>query len=251
MKSLSNIFLLLILSASLLCGCSNKGEGNKIDEAKSPEQLYTEALNLLKKENYKKSAELFGEITYQYPYYPNAANAQVMEVYAYYMAQDYDNLLSTVENFIKVHPASSQMPYIYYMRALSYYDQIEIPYRDQALTREAQLAFNELLIRFPKSDYAHDAKIKLNLVEDHLAAQEMIIGRFYLNAGDILGGINRFKTVLTDYPTTSHIEEALYRLTESYHFLNLKDEAKKYSAVLGHNYPESSWYKASYDLLQQ
>jgi len=250
MKTLLNIFIVLILPSLLLCSCSNNAAEDKKGEAKSPTQLYKDAIQMIKEESYKKAAEIFGEITYQYPYYNGAARAQIMEIYAHYLAQDYDNLLPTAENFIKVHPASPDIPYVYYMKALSYYDQIELPQRDQEMTREAKQAFNELIMRFPTSDYAKDAKVKLVLIDDHLAAQEMVIGRFYLNNGDVLGAINRFKTVLTQYPTTSHIEEALYRLTESYVFLGLKDEAKKYAAVLGHNYSNSHWYKDSYKLVK-
>jgi outer membrane protein assembly factor BamD len=213
--------------------------------------MYREATELFQKEEYKKAAETFADITYKYPYYNGAAQAQLMEMYSYYLTKDYDNLLPTAENFIKTYPASSDIPYVYYLRALTYYNQIEIPQRDQEITRQAKQMFIELLTRFPNSQYTQDAKAKINLIEDHLAAQEMIVGRFYLKGGNVLGAINRFKTVMKDYSTTSHVEEALYRLTEAYMFLGIKSEAIKYAATLGHNYPQSKWYRESYKLINQ
>ena len=238
-----------VLSLQLICSCAHKD--NEKEEPKTAEELYREASLMLTKKEYKKSAELFSQVVYQYPYYEGASKAQLMEIYAYYLLKDYDSVIPAVENYIKMHPASPHIDYAYYIKSLSYYVQIDTPHRDQSITRDAKAAFIELRARFPKSEYAKDAKVKLELMDDHLAAQEMIIGRYYLKKGHILAAINRFKVILDKYSTTSHIEEALYRLTEAYIFLELQDEAKQYASVLGHNYPESKWYKESYQLLTQ
>lgn len=241
--------LFMILGILLLNqACASKA---KEEDSRPPEQLYSDAMSNMKKQNYKKSAELFSQIAYKYPYYKWAAKSQVMEIYSYYLLKEYDNAIATIEIFVKTHPAYHNISYVYYLKALSYYDQIDSPHRDQSVTAEAKRAFLDLIGRFPDSEYAKDAKVKLELIEDHLAAQEMIVGRYYLEKGNIVAAINRFKNVVDEYPTTSHIEEALYRLTEAYTFLGLKDEAQKYASVLGHNYPNSKWYKESYKLLEK
>jgi len=149
-----------------------------------------------------------------------------------------------------MYPASKDIPYVYYMKALSYYEQIDIPYRDQEMTVKAKEEFQTLLTTFPNSIYSKDGRIKLELIDDHLAAHEMIIGRFYMKTGDILAAIKRFRVVVERYQTTSHIEEALHRLVEGYTFLGLKKEAEANAAVLRHNYPASPWYKESYKVIQ-
>ena len=248
MRSMRLLIILFYcaLSLQLLCSCSHKTETEK---DKTADELYKEASLMLTKKEYKASAELFSQVVYQYPYYEWATKAQLMEIYSYYLLKDYDSVIPAVENYVKMHPASPDIDYAYYIRALSYYVQIDIPSRDQTNTREAKAAFIEIRARFPRSEYAKDAKVKLDLINDHLAAQEMVVGRYYLNRGNIVAAINRFKVILDKYSTTSHIEEALYRLTEAYVFLDLKDEAKQYASVLGTNYPKSEWYKESYKLL--
>ena len=172
-----------------------------------------------------------------------------MEVYSYYMSADYDATEVAADNFLKIYPASKDVPYVYYLKGLSYYEQIEKPERDQEVTLNAKRVFEELRSKFPDSKYAKDAKTKLALVNDHLAAQELLIGRYYLNQGRILAAINRFKTVVEDYQTTPQIEEALFRLVEAYSFLGLKAEARKHYEILVHNHPKSHWAKDARALL--
>ena len=187
---------------------------------------------------------------YEFPYYEGAKKAMVMEVYSYYHNHDYDNVVLTIDNFLKTYPTASDINYMYYMKALSFYEQISIPYRDQAMTVKAKHALENVMQRFPGSKYARDSKIKLDLVEDHLAAHEMIVGRYYLNRGELLAAIKRFDVVVKRYSTTSHIEESLYRLFEIYKFIGNNSEAQRIAATLGYNYPNSKWYKSAYEIIE-
>jgi outer membrane protein assembly factor BamD len=245
-------FLPILISLLLLINvaCSHKKNVEEPIDDRTPEQLYEAGLGELRAHNYKSAADLFTKVAYEFPYHDLASKAHIMEIYSYYAMGDYDNVIPAVDNYIKIFPASTDIPYVYYLRALSYYEQIDPPVRDQTMTFEAKSALEELIARFPDTSYAKDSKIKLDLVNDHLAAQEMIIGRFYLHSGELISAINRFKVVVNNYSTTTHIQEALYRLTEAYIFLGLINEAQQNAAVLGYNYPESSWYKKSYKLIK-
>ncbi len=242
-----------ILSILLLCICaacsSNKNKHVEIEQV-SAEILYEKGEKDLEKGDYKDALKNFNRVAYEYPYHNLAAKAQVMEVYTNYLMGEYDLAVVVADQYVKLHPANSEVPYVLYLKALSYYNQIDIPYRDQENTYQAKKAFLHLMKRFPNSQYARDVKVKLELVNDHIAAHEMIVGRFYLSRGSILSAIKRFQKVVESYSRTSHIEEALYRLVESYNFLGLKDEARKNAAVLGHNYPASKWYRESYNIVQ-
>ncbi|MBN66193.1 MAG: outer membrane protein assembly factor BamD, partial [Rickettsiales bacterium] len=174
---------------------------------------------------------------------------QIMAAYSAYRVQEFDTAISILERFAKLHPNHPSTPYAYYLRALSYYDQISDVGRDQKMTQEARQALREVVGRYPDSNYARDAQLKLELTEDHLAGKEMEIGRYYLMRDEYLASINRFKRVVEQYQTTSHIPEALHRLVEAYMKLGVRDEAEKYAAVLGYNYPGSEWYEYSYALL--
>lgn len=249
MKKTNLVFIVFaVLSSFFLSSCATK---KSEDEPQlSVQELYTKAAKKFQDKEYKKAAALFADITYQYPYYKGAYRARIMEIYSYYLGQDYDSVIYAIENFINMYPAAKEIQYIYYMNGLAYYEQIDIPYRDQDVTKKARQAFITLISRFPRSIYTQDARIKLELIEDHLAAQEMIVGRYYINTGNILSAINRFKTIVDEYSTTSQIQEALYRLVESYTFLGMKKEAEAHAAVLHHNYPKSKWYRYSYNLIQ-
>jgi outer membrane protein assembly factor BamD len=243
----------IIMTAALffLSACGKKElSHDEIDVSKDAKTLYAQANDALNKEEYKKAAALFSKVTYEFPYYHLANKAHIMAIYSNYLLEDYDSVIFSVENYVKTHPISKYTPYTYYMKAISYYAQIELPQRDQTMTDEAKQAFTELISRFPKSSYIKDAKAKLALIDDHLAAHEMVVGRYYLNKEEMPGAIERFKRVVSNYSTTSQVEEALSRLVEAYLFLGLRDEAKKNAAVLGHNYPGSRWYKYSYNLIQ-
>ena len=166
-------------------------------------------------------------------------------------AHKYTESISSAQRFLTIHPGNSEAPYAHYLTAMSYYEQIEDVTRDQATTQQALDAFNELIRRYPDSRYAADARLKLDLIQDHLAGKEMEVGRFYERSGEWLAASLRFRTVVDKYQTTSHTPEALERLVETYLNLGLPQEAHKAAAVLGANYPGSKWYERSYELIQR
>jgi outer membrane protein assembly factor BamD len=234
-----------------LSGCFADKTIEKEAPQLTPENLYRNASDAFKNQRYKEAASLYADITYQHPYYKWAAQSRIMEVYSYYRMQDYDSAVYAIDNYISMYPVSRDVQYAYYMKALCFYNQIFIPDRDQAFTIKAKVALNLIISKFPRSIYAKDAKVKLDLIADHLAAHEMVVGRYYINSGNILAAIKRFKVVVEKYSTTHQIEESLYRLVESYAFLGMHKEAKIHAAVLGHNHSNSKWYKSAYDLMQR
>jgi outer membrane protein assembly factor BamD len=165
------------------------------------------------------------------------------------MARKYPETISSAQRFLTIHPGNKDAPYAHYLVAMSYYEQIEDVTRDQRITQQAADAFGELIRRYPESRYANDARLKVDLINDHLAGKDMEIGRFYQRSGQWLAATLRFRNVVEKYQTTNHTPEALERLVESYLALGLPQEAQKSAAVLGRNYPGSVWYKRSYDLI--
>ena len=216
---------------------------------KPPETLYNEARQAMNDGQYKTAAKAFDEVERQHPYSQWATRAKLMSAYSSYQASDYDMAVMTLDNFIELHPGHPDIAYAYYLRAICFYDQIVDVGRDQDLTQKASEAFNEVMRRFPNTAYARDAKFKLDLTRDHLAGKEMEIGRFYLKRGYYQAALNRFKNVVENFQTTTHAAEALHRMVEVSMALGLKDQAQKYAAILGHNYPDSDWYKSSYSLI--
>ena len=193
----------------------------------------------------------FDEVERQHPYSVWATKAQLMSAFAMYQGGRYDDAVIALDRFIDLHPGNPRdASYAYYLKALSYYEQISDVSRDQMKTLDANEALEEVMRRYPKSDYARDANLKLDLVRDHLAGKEMEVGRFYLKRGHYLAAINRFRTVVDEYQTTSHVAEALHRLAESYTAWGLTAEARENAAVLGHNYPGSEWYVDSYKIVE-
>lgn len=241
--------LCIILSLGA-CGWLDESELDEQTEQRTAEELYNIALSYLNAKDYEIAVEEFEEVDQQYPYSPYATKAQVMAAYSAYMGREYDTAVGILERFVKLNPADERTPYAYYLRALCYYDDISDVGRDQKKTREAEQALREVIARYPNSDYARDAKLKLELTADHLAGKEMTIGRYYLQRDEYVAAINRFKYVLEAYDTTAHAPEALHRLVEAYLRLGLKMEAQRYAAVLGYNYPGSEWYEYSYAMLE-
>ncbi len=211
--------------------------------------IYNEALEFLQRDEYTSAANSFNEVERQHPYSPWATQAQIMAAYSYYMKNDYDEAVMVIERFIQLHPSSPDIPYAYYLKALCFYEQISDVTRDQKMTELARKMLRDLITRYPASRYTRDAKLKYDLTEDHLAGKEMEIGRYYHGQGHYLAAINRFKTVVQNYQTTTHVPEALHRLAEAYLSLGLKDQARQVASVLGHNFPGSKWYLDSYELL--
>lgn len=239
---------LAVLSVLAMGGCSSTPD--EIAYVERPaEEIYGDAMAALEADDYTEAAQLFDEVERQHPYSPYATKAQVMAAFAHYENLKYDDAILALDRFIQLHPGNEQVAYAYYLKALSYYEQITDVKRDQKITEQARDALGEVVRRFPNSEYARDAKLKIDLTSDHLAGKEMEIGRFYMREGSYNAAIGRFRAVVETYQTTSHIPEALHRLTECYLALGITEEAQTAAAVLGHNYPGSEWYQDSYALL--
>ncbi len=211
--------------------------------------LYDNAMDAMYGGELFEAARLFDEVERQHPYSTWAAKAQLMSAYAYYQNNRYDEAVNALDRFIQLHPGNKDIAYAYYLRAVSYYEQISDVGRDQKMTQLALSNLSEVVRRFPESRYARDATLKVDLARDHLAGKHMTIGRYYLDQGEYLAAINRFRMVIQDYQTTTHVPEALHRLVEAYLAIGVTDEAQATAAVLGHNYPGSLWYADSYVLL--
>ncbi len=235
------VFLLLGLGA-----CSTK----KVEYKERPvETLYNEAMDALVDEDYATATHKFDEVERQHPYSLWANKAQLMAAYSYYLNNLYDDAIVALDRFVQLHPTSKDVAYAYYLKGLSYYEQISDVSRDQMMTELALSTLGELIKRFPNSKYARDAKLKIDLTRDHLAGKEMEIGRYYHTQGQYLAAINRFKNVIDNFQTTTHVPEALHRLTEAYLAFGMTKEATKTAAVLGYNFPGSEWYLDSYRLM--
>ncbi len=242
----------LLLSTAVclaLVACSSDKDA-KPQEEKPVEVLYNGAQDALKNENYSEATRLFEEVERQHPYSQWATKAQLMAAYSAYQGDNYDDAVLALDRFIELHPGSEDIDYAYYLKALAYYEQISDVARDQGITTQALEAFNTLVQRFPDSKYSRDAKLKMDLTYDHLAGKEMEIGRYYLNRGETNAAINRFRKVVKDYQTTTHVPEALHRLVECYLSLGLYTEAERVAAVLGYNYPGSKWYQDTYNIIE-
>ena len=233
-------------------GCAGKG-GKPEDTAyvaRDVESLYAEAKERLDRGNAPLAAALFDEVERQHPYSPWARRAQLMSAFSYYVASDYNKSVASAQRFLSIHPGNKDAPYAYYLIALSYYEQISDVQRDQKVTEQALTALREVDRRFPQTEYASDARLKIDLVQDHLAGKEMEIGRYYEKSGKWIAAQIRFQNVVQNFQTTSHAPEALFRLTETSLALGIPAEAVKYAAVLGANYPGSEWYDKAYELVQ-
>ena len=215
------------------------------------DKLYNEGLYLMNHENDPKAAsKKFEEVDRQHPYSDWARKSLLMSAYAYYSAGDYDSCIGAATRYVTLHPGSPDAAYAQYLMAASQYDQIPDISRDQGRTEKAIASLEEVIRKYPTSEYALSAKKKLEGARDQLAAKEMAIGRYYMEKRDFSGAINRFKTVVTRYQTTRHVEEALARLTEAYMAIGIVGEAQTAAAILGHNFPDSRWYKDAYNLVK-
>ena len=219
--------------------------------AKTVEELYNNGVDALNQKRYATAVTQFDAIEQNYPYSSWAVNAQLMHGYAEYLQNHYTEAIGALDRYIQLHPTSSNASYAYYLRALSFYEQIADIQRDQKGTEQAMAALQDVVNRFPESAYARDSRLKIDLCRDHLAGKEMEIGRYYEQQKLYAAAIGRFQRVIDNYQTTNHAPEALHRLTEIYLLLGLTDQAKRTAAVLGHNYPGSRWYEDSYDQLAE
>jgi outer membrane protein assembly factor BamD len=229
-----------------LTACSGSQKDAYVE--KPVDDLYNKAMDELVEERYATAAKTFEEVESQHPYSVWATKSQLMSAYAQYEAGNYGGTIIAADRFIQLHPGHRDIAYAYYLKAISYYVQIVDIGRDQKTTELALKALDDVIRRFPDSKYARDAKLKLDFTRDHLAGKEMEIGRYYLKRGQYLAAMNRFKRVIDNYQTTTHVPEALERLVECDLALGLNDEAQANAAVLGHNYPGSEWYVDAYSL---
>jgi outer membrane protein assembly factor BamD len=237
------------LTLSLLLAACGSTTPKDVYVEQPVEKLYNGAMDRLLDEDYKNAAKQFDEVERQHPYSVWATKAELMGAYAHYEEGKYDEAVIAADRFIQLHPGNRDVAYAYYLKALSYYIQIVDVGRDQQTTQKALKALDDVVRRFPDTRYSRDARLKLDLARDHLAGKDMDIGRFYERQGQYLAAINRYKRVIDTYQTTTHVPEALHRLTECYLALGVIDEAKATASVLGYNYPGSEWYQDSYALL--
>jgi outer membrane protein assembly factor BamD len=238
----------LLASLALLALAACGSDEEEIPETPA-EELYYNAFVTMQDDKLPTAAKMFEEVERQHPYSRWATQAQLMAAYSYYLADQYDDALIALDRFIELHPGHRSAPYAYYLRALCYYEQIVDVGRDQQNTELALQSLAEVVARFPNTDYARDAALKIDLTQDHLAGKEMEVGRYYQFQGQTLAAINRYKRVIDRYQTTTHVPEALHRLVECYLALGVFEEAKQTAAVLGYNFPGSDWYQDSYALL--
>ena len=238
----------LVIGATIfvmVVGCTTS---NKVYVEETVDTLYNAAVNSLEAGDYTIAAQQFEEVERQHPYSIWAVKSKLMAAFANYQANKYDEAVIGLDRYIRLHPGNRDVPYAYYLKALSFYERISDVARDQKVTEQALDALTELVRRFPNSKYARDAKLKIDLTRDHLASKQMEIGRYYHDRGHYLASINRFKRVIDEYQMTNHVPEALHRLVEAYTALGVTDEARKVAAVLGYNYPGSKWYSDSYSI---
>ncbi|MBC6402531.1 MAG: outer membrane protein assembly factor BamD [Hyphomonadaceae bacterium] len=239
---------LLALSACSILGGNRKEELAYVE--RPAEVIYNQGVDRMNRKDWERAILYFQEVERQHPFSEWARRAMLMWAFAHYRSNDYEEAVATAQRFIGLHPGSKSAPYAYYLIAICYYDQIYDVGRDQATTVQAEAALQQVVRRYPDSDYARDARLKLELTHDHLAGKEMTVGRYYLRRDQHLAAIGRFNNVVREYETTSHIEEAMHRLVESYVSIGVINEARLIGSVLGYNYPGSEWYADSYKLLR-
>ena len=251
-RGVTRVLALALLAASLgACTELNLFHKDEVAPDEPADRLYNEGLYLLnEKKDYKAAVKKFEEVDRQHPYSEWARKALLMSAYAYYQGSYYDETIAASNRYVTLHPGSTDAAYAQYLMAAAYFDEIPDVTRDQSRTEKALASLDEVIRKYPTTEYAQSAKQKVMVARDQLAGKEMAIGRYYLEKKDYTGAINRFKIVVTKYQTTRLVEEALMRLTESYMALGIVNEAQTAAAVLGHNFPDSVWYKHAYALLK-
>lgn len=236
--------------AAGLCGCASNNAA-KLLNPDPPGKMYADADAMLTKHRYEDAAKKFEDLDRDHPYAPEARRAMVMAGFAYYKAAKYPEAIAAARRYTTLHPGTKDAALAHHVIASSYFDEIKDPAHDQTAARRALAELKVLATRYPESPYARQAENRIRIAEDSVAASEMVIGRYYLKQTNFVAAINRFKVVVSEHQTTQHVEEALMRLTEAYLSLGVVPEAETAAAILGHNYPESKWYKASYALLSK
>lgn len=250
MNRLLPLLGLLFLVAG--CGTFDPTGDDRFAYVEEPvEKLYEQGTRALDRKRYDEAILYFEEVERQHPYSAWARRAMLMTGYTQYLRNDYEDSIETLDRFLAIHPGNKDAPYAYYLKAMNHYERIRDVGRDQDITVKAMNALQDVIRRYPESEYARDARLKLDLTRDHLAGKEMDVGRYYLRNGQHIAAVNRFNNVINNYQTTSHVPEALHRIVEVYLQLGVVDEARRHAAVLGHNYPGSDWYQDSYRLFER
>ena len=243
-------FFSVILLLTLFVGCSDSKLQVPETEGERLQILYSRAMDMVDKKDYVDAAILFEDIERQYPYSKWSNQAQLMTSFCYYKSSMYHKSLDSLERFIALYPGSKKISYAYYLRALNYFEQIKDIERDQSMTEKAKIAFHEVTTKYPESQFAQDAYDKIDIINDRLAAKEIEIARYYQFSHQWISAINRYNEILDNYKTSVYTAESLHRLVEIYYSLGLYEEARKYAATLGHNFPESKWYEMSYNIIK-
>jgi len=256
-KNISRAFRLSVIMLAVLglsaCSGFNLFASKKItqEEIIAPEILYKTALADMDRLYYKAALKGLAKLERQHPYSEYAEKAKLMTVYANFRTGRYPDAILAADRYLALYPSSKEVPYILYLKGTSYYAQIKDITRDQQLAQDSIDTLRMLVSTYPNSKYTDDARESLRVAYDQIAGKEMSVGRYYQGNGQYTAAINRFRTVVQKHQTSTHIEEALFRLVESYLALGLVNEAKTSAAVLGHNYASSTWYKSAYELLQK
>jgi outer membrane protein assembly factor BamD len=240
----------VVICAAILVGCGTSVEKPQLSSGDPPEVIYAQADALMDKSNFNEAAKKFEEVDRDHPYSPLARRAIVMSAYAYYKAGMHPEAVQAAKRYATLHPGTKEAALAQHVIASSNFDRITDPTRDQNRTKVALKELEVLVRRFPKSPYAPQARNRLKITRDMLAAAEMKVARYYLEQQNYLAAVNRYRIVVTNYQTTAHVEEALMRVAEAYMALGIIAEAQTATAVLGHNFPESKWYQYAYKLLK-
>ena len=248
-KNLSIIFFCLYIISCSTSDSLNKN--NKKSEIENPEEIYKLAKTYFDNNNFESADEEFSRLIKLYPLSNEAIQAEIMIGFTYYLKMDYESAINKFEKIIIKYPAHKDLDYIFYMKAMCNYEQITHHGLDGSFNELALKDFNQVIVRFPESQYAKDSKQKIVLVKSNQAAKHMDIGRFYLKEKKYTAALNRFKIVIEDFSMTKFTPEALHRMVEVYYFMGMNEESIKVASTLGHNYPESQWYKFSYKLIKK
>ncbi len=243
-------FIVVLIGAAYLSGCASRGSTDDVSSNSPPEVLYGEADALLEESKYDEAAKKFEEVDRDHPYSPYARRAIAMSAFSYYKAGLYQEAIQAAKRYSTLHPGTKEAALAQHIIAMSYYDRITDPSRDQGRTRKAREELRKLVRRFPESSYAAKARNRIKITTDMLAAAEMKVGRYYQEQHTYLAAINRYRIVITNYQTTVQVEEALMRVAEAYMALGIVSEAQTATAVLGHNFPDSKWYRYAFKLIQ-
>lgn len=243
-----------VVAALTVSACAGRSNRPRLAYEERPvEALYNTGYQRLQSRRWGDAVDYFQEVERQHPYSEWSRRAILMQIYAYYQANDYQESIAAADRFIALFPGNPSAPYAFYMKALCNFEQITDVGRDQGYAQQALDGLRDVARRYPGTSYAIDATVKIDMVNDQLAGKEMAIGRYYQRAGQPLAALNRYKAVINNpaYQRTSHTPEALYRLVEVNLILGLKEEATRNGAVLGFNYPGSPWYAEAYALLTE